>query len=117
MPWSVLRISGVPVTALLALALWFGLGREPALRLALRLGLRGRLLSLQESRAVVNAGAARMLQAAGWHVLAWLPGTAEVWVILAVLGTPVGLPESFAIKSLGMAARNIGFVLPAGLGA
>jgi uncharacterized membrane protein YbhN (UPF0104 family) len=34
-----------------------------------------------------------------------------------VLGTPVGLPEALAIESLGMAARSLGFVLPAGLGA
>jgi putative membrane protein len=105
------------LTTLLALALWLGLMRKPVLRLAQRLGLGDRLASLQESLAAVNAGTVPMLQAAGWHFLAWILGAVEIWVILAVLGTPLGLPEALAVESLGMAARSLGFVLPAGLGA
>ncbi|MBV1798938.1 lysylphosphatidylglycerol synthase domain-containing protein [Siccirubricoccus sp. G192] len=58
-----------------------------------------------------------MARAAAWHFLAWSLGAAEVWAILAVLGVPVGPAEAYAIESLGMAARSLGFVLPAGLGA
>lgn len=58
-----------------------------------------------------------MAQAAAWHLLAWTLGAAEAWAILAVLGTPVSLAEAYVIESLGMAARSLGFVLPAGLGA
>jgi hypothetical protein len=105
------------MTAVLALLVKLGLGREMALRLAWRLGLQARVDAMRGSLAVVNAGVGPIAWAAAWHFLAWSLGAAEVWVILAVLGVPVGPAQAYAIESLGMAARSLGFVLPAGLGA
>jgi len=101
----------------LAVPIRLGVGREAALRLLRRIGFDGALRRLHESLAVVNSGTGPMAQAAAWHLLAWTLGAAEVWAILAVLGTQVSLAEAYVIESLGMAARSLGFVLPAGLGA
>jgi len=101
----------------LAVSIRLGVGRETALRLLRRIGFDGALRSLCKSLAVVNSGTGPIAQAAAWHLLAWTLGAAEVWAILAVLGTPVSLAEAYVIESLGMAARSLGFVLPAGLGA
>ncbi|MBX6742191.1 MAG: flippase-like domain-containing protein [Acetobacteraceae bacterium] len=101
----------------LAASVRLGVGREAALRLLRRIGFDGALRSLRESLAVVNSGTGPIAQAAAWHLLAWTLGAAEVWAILAVLGTQVSLAEAYVIESLGMAARSLGFVLPAGLGA
>jgi uncharacterized membrane protein YbhN (UPF0104 family) len=96
------------------IAVRFGLGREQTMRLASRIPALARL---SESLSVVNASGGALLRAAGWHLTAWTLGALEVWVILWVLGTPVGLEEAYVIEALGMAARSLGFVLPAGLGA
>ncbi|WP_431268079.1 hypothetical protein [Dankookia sp. P2] len=66
---------------------------------------------------MVDAGTGPMMRAGGWHFGAWCIGAIEVWVILWVLGVPLGLAAALAIESLGMAARSLGFALPAGLGA
>jgi len=100
-----------------ALALRAGICRGPAMRLARRVGLSDTLSRLRGALAVVDTRGWTLLAAAAWHFLAWSLGTAEVWVIFWVLGTPAGLAEAYAIQSLGMAARSLGFVVPAGLGA
>jgi putative membrane protein len=114
---AMLLLSPLLLTLCFALALRAGIGRAPTLRLAHRFGLRERLEALRGSLAVVNAGTLPTLRAGGWHFLAWCLGALEVWAVLWVLGTPVGLAEALAIESLGMAARSLGFALPAGLGA
>jgi putative membrane protein len=103
--------------AALAVLIRLGVGRELALRLMRRIGLQKALDSLCDSLVAVNAGAWPIVRAATWHFLAWSLGAAEVWVILAMLGSPVGIAQAYVIESLGMAARSLGFVLPAGLGA
>ena len=102
------------LAAAFVVALRLGLGREQAMRLAARIPALARL---GESLSVVDASTGALLRAACWHVLAWTLGALEVWLILWVLGVPVGLEEAYVIEALGMAARSLGFVLPAGLGA
>ena len=105
------------LTAVLALLVRLGPGRAMALRLARRLGLQARVErdAREPGRRECRRGA--HCWAAAWHFLAWSLGAAEVWVILAVLGVPAGPAQAYVIESLGMAARSLGFVLPAGLGA
>jgi Lysylphosphatidylglycerol synthase TM region len=91
--------------------------RGLSLRLADRLGFGAALGRLTGALGVVNAAPRALLGAAAWHLLAWTLGAAEVWIILQVMGTPVSFAAAFAIESLGMAARSLGFALPAGLGA
>ena len=58
----------------------------------------------------------RLLAAAGWHVLAWSLGAAEVWLALRAVGCPVGAGAAFVIEAFGAAARGAGFAIPASLG-
>jgi len=57
-----------------------------------------------------------LARAAAWHLLAWMAGTGETWLVLHALGQPVGLAQAFVIESLGMAARSAGFAVPGALG-
>ena len=51
-----------------------------------------------------------------WHLLAWSIGTFETYLALLAMGTGASLRVAFAIESLGMAARSIGFAIPGALG-
>ena len=48
---------------------------------------------------------------------AWSLGAAEVWVLLRGLDHPAGPRVCYAIESLGLVARSVGFAVPAGLAA
>lgn len=50
------------------------------------------------------------------HLLAWGIGTFETALALYAMGAWHGLAASFAIESLGMAARSVGFAVPGALG-
>ncbi len=51
-----------------------------------------------------------------WRIVGWVSGTAEVWLILYLLGHPVSFAEAFILESLGQAARSAGFMVPGGIG-
>jgi putative membrane protein len=77
-------------------------------------GLHEELMRLQRDRRA-------LLRATGLHLLAWLVGVAETWLILHMMGVqtgglPTGLAAATVIESLGMAARSAGFVVPGALG-
>jgi putative membrane protein len=112
-----LLVPAVLLAVLLVVALRLPASRAAMARLLRRAGLAERLAGLRDNLRTVDAGRAALARGVAWHLLAWSLGALEVWCILAVLGTPVSLAEAFAIESLGMAARSLGFVLPAGLGA
>jgi putative membrane protein len=50
------------------------------------------------------------------HLLAWLLGTVETWLVLTAMGVPVGWQQAFVIESLGQTARSAGFAVPGALG-
>ena len=50
------------------------------------------------------------------HLLAWAIGTAETWIVLRVLHSPVTVLQALAVESLGMAARSAGFAIPGAIG-
>ncbi len=50
------------------------------------------------------------------HLLSWLLGSIEVWVILWAIGVPVSLAEAMVIESLGQAVRSAAFIVPGGYG-
>lgn len=54
--------------------------------------------------------------AAFWQLLGLTAGTVETWFALRLLGHPVSFGEALAIESLTMAARNMAFFVPGGLG-
>jgi putative membrane protein len=51
------------------------------------------------------------------HILSWLIGVAEVWIILAWTGHPVNIGDALVIESLGQAVRGGAFVIPNAIGA
>ncbi len=54
---------------------------------------------------------------AAWHLLAWMFGAVEVWILLHATGNTVGLEPAVIMESIGQAGKNAGFFIPAGLGA
>ena len=72
-------------------------------------GLHHELMRLHRDRKA-------LAQAIFLHLLAWVLGVAETWMIMAAMGQPVALAEAFVIESLGMAARSAGFAVPGALG-
>lgn len=49
-------------------------------------------------------------------LLGWIVGTAEVYLILRLLGSPVDWSRAFLLESLGQAIRAAGFFIPGSLG-
>jgi putative membrane protein len=72
-------------------------------------GLHGELMRLQRRWRAICEGCAL-------HLLAWLLGTIETWLVLTAMGAPVGWGAAFVIESLGQAARSAGFAVPGALG-
>jgi putative membrane protein len=50
------------------------------------------------------------------NLAGWLVGTAEVWMLLDLLGSPVSWAEALALESVGSAIRGAGFAIPGSLG-
>jgi putative membrane protein len=59
---------------------------------------------------------ARVGAAALWHLISWLLGGIEVWLVLHFFGHDIGLDEGMIIESLGQAAKAVGFAVPAAIG-
>lgn len=58
---------------------------------------------------------AAMLRGFLWHLLSWVLGVGESWLLLRALGVPATLPQSLVVESLGMLARSAGFIVPGAL--
>jgi hypothetical protein len=86
-------------------------------RMARRFGFGDAMAGLHEALMATHARRAAVLRALVLHILSWSLGGAEVWVILHAVGVAVSPGAAFAIEGLGMAARSLGFALPAGLAA
>lgn len=52
----------------------------------------------------------------GWYFLAWLLGTAEVWMAMRWLGVPVSVWDALLLESIGQAVRGAAFLIPGALG-
>lgn len=57
-----------------------------------------------------------LLMACNMHLLAWLTGTFEVWLIFYFIGEPITLQQALVLESLGHAIRSAAFIVPGGLG-
>ncbi len=84
---------------------------------ARRLGFGDSLAGLHDGLMALHSRPGPVAQAFGLHLLSWSLGGAEVWIILHAIGAGVSPGAAFAIEGLGMAARSLGFALPAGLAA
>ncbi|MEX2648850.1 MAG: lysylphosphatidylglycerol synthase domain-containing protein [Alphaproteobacteria bacterium] len=59
----------------------------------------------------------RFLAAVALSIVQWIVGALEVWLILALIGRPVSLPEAWLVESVAQVVRAAGFLIPSGLGA
>ena len=50
------------------------------------------------------------------HLIGWLIGVAEVWIVLDFMGHPVTIGEGLVIESLAQAVRGAAFAVPGALG-
>lgn len=57
-----------------------------------------------------------ILASAGWRFASFLAGAAEVWLVLLLLGHPVGWDDALMLEALSTAARSAAFAIPGGLG-
>ncbi len=64
----------------------------------------------------LNRRRGELLTSMAWQVAGLVSGTLEVWFALMLLGHPVTFWEALAIESLTLAARNMAFFVPGGLG-
>jgi glycosyltransferase 2 family protein len=58
----------------------------------------------------------RLFAAFAIHLLCWLIGAAETWLILALMGVRVGATEALTIDSLVVGLRTFAFLIPAAAG-
>ncbi len=58
-----------------------------------------------------------LARTAGWHFLGFFFAAAEIWMLLYAVHHYVGAPDVVVFESIGRAASNAGFFMPAGLGA
>ena len=58
----------------------------------------------------------RLALSIGFHLIAWLLGSLETWLILTFLGVEVSLTTATVIEAFGTAIRFATFMIPASLG-
>jgi uncharacterized membrane protein YbhN (UPF0104 family) len=69
----------------------------------------------EELRATLRRGRV-MLLAGGLQLAAFISASFEVWFALRLFGHPVSVAAAVALESLTQAARNLAFIVPAGIG-
>ncbi len=120
--WLALVIGiGAGFAALLILVARVGVGRLlTALPLHLndRLAARLRIGGAAIDRALrsIRGRPRALLASATWHLGAWLAQVVETWLVLRLLGRPIGWVAALAIESLAASARGAAFVVPGGIG-
>ena len=93
------------------------------LRAATRFSGKQEWLSLMSRAEAIDTALqstySRRAQAAascGWSLLGWIVGAGEVYLILQLLGNPVGWVDALVLESLGQAIRGAAFAIPGSLG-
>jgi putative membrane protein len=81
----------------------------------LPLGL-GRMEGLHDSIQQLYSEPRRIVAGCTWHLLSWIAGAVEVWLILYFVGAALGLKEAFIMESLGQAVRTAAFIVPGAFG-
>jgi uncharacterized membrane protein YbhN (UPF0104 family) len=111
----------LPFLVALLAGQWLGLGRLLewlSSRLAKLCGFDGGGLGqLHDTLLSVYRDRGRCLGAFALHLAALLADVVEVWLLLWLMGSPVGLADAFVIETMGQAVRSAAFAIPASLGA
>ncbi len=120
--WLVVVIGiGAAFAALLITVARVGVGRlltALSLHLNDRLATRVRMggVAIDRSLSSIRGRRHALLTSAIWHLLAWLAQVVETWMVLRLLGRPIGWVAALAIESLAASARGAAFVVPGGIG-
>jgi putative membrane protein len=77
----------------------------------------GTIDAVYEQLATIYAGQRRLFLSSLVHMIGWLVGVAEVLIVFAWMGHPIGLSEATVIESLLHAVRGAAFAIPGALGA
>jgi len=116
-------IASAPVIGLLIILLRHGSIFERLQRLAGRLGPNLQGSGLPERGADIDAAIgnlfrayARLARTLGWQFAGLIAECVETWVALRLLGVSVGFSKALILESLTQAARQLFFIVPAGLG-
>ena len=51
-----------------------------------------------------------------WHLAGWFSHVVETWMVLALLGAPIGWREALVVESVTATLRAAAFFVPGGLG-
>ena len=102
-------------------ALWMGLAaviERAALRMGRSFGwpATAEIGGLHEALVGCFRAPRRVVLGCFWHLISWLSGGLEVWLILHFFGTDVGLDTGLIIESLGQALKAVGFAVPGAIG-
>jgi putative membrane protein len=79
--------------------------------------LAAHLAGLQTSLAAIYHQRGRVAADIALNFAGWSLGAAEVWLLLRPLHQDVSWRQAYAIESLGVVARSLGFAVPGGLAA
>jgi putative membrane protein len=102
-------------------AAWLGLAaviEEAVIRLGRSLGWPAtrQVSGLQEALIGCYRWPGRVAAGAWWHLLSWLLGGIEVWLVLHFFGRDVSIGAALIIESLGQAAKALAFGIPGAIG-
>jgi len=76
----------------------------------------GQVTGLYEALIGCYRSPGRIAAGAWWHLLSWLLGGIEVWLVLHFFGRDIGMGPALIIESLGQAAKALGFAVPGAIG-
>jgi putative membrane protein len=77
----------------------------------------GTVDAVYQSLSMIYARRSTIAASGQVHMLGWLIGVAEVWIVLACIGHPVSVGDALVIESLTQAVRAGAFVIPSAIGA
>lgn len=109
------------IVATVFAAMWLGLAaviETAVIRLGRSLGwpATAQVGGLHEALIGCFRSPGRVAAGAGWHLLSWLLGGIEVWLVLHFFGRDIGIGAALIIESLGQAAKAVGFAVPGAIG-
>lgn len=109
------------IVATVLAAMWLGLAaviERAVIRLGRSLGwpATARVGGLHEALIDCYRSPGRVIAGACWHLLSWLLGSLEVWLVLHFFGHDIGIGAALIIESVGQAAKALGFGVPGAIG-
>ncbi len=109
------------IVATVFAAMWLGLAaviESVVIRLGRSLGWpeTGQVSGLREALIDCYRSPGRITAGAFWHLLSWLWGALEVWLVLHFFGRDIGMGAALGIESVGQASKALGFAVPGAIG-